>query len=51
MLSEFNEQGFANTAWAVATANSLDEKLLAAFARAAERRLSDFTPQGIATTA
>ena len=38
-LTLFNPQNVANTAWAFATANSRDEKLFAALARAAERLL------------
>ena len=41
-MSKFNVQGLANTAWAFATVNYRDEKLMAALAIAAERRLSKF---------
>ena len=40
-VSECNPQAVANTAWACATVNYRDEKLVAALARAAERRLSE----------
>ena len=39
------------TAWAFATANYLHEKLFAALATAAGRRLSKFNPQNVANTA
>ena len=38
-------QGLANMAWAFATASQRDAALFAALARAAERRVGDFTPQ------
>ena len=50
-MSDFNPQEVANTAWAFATVNYRDEKLFAALARAAERRLSEFKPQNVANTA
>eukprot|EP00747_Dinoflagellata_sp_TGD_P126556 gnl/TRDRNA2_/TRDRNA2_174294_c13_seq1.p1 gnl/TRDRNA2_/TRDRNA2_174294_c13~~gnl/TRDRNA2_/TRDRNA2_174294_c13_seq1.p1 ORF type:complete len:106 (-),score=19.44 gnl/TRDRNA2_/TRDRNA2_174294_c13_seq1:3-320(-) len=37
---EFDVQGFASTAWSLAVLNHRDEKLFTAFARSAERRLS-----------
>ena len=42
---------FAVAGWAFATVNHRDEKLFAALARAAERRLSEFNLHGIANTA
>ena len=47
----FNAQELGNTAWAFATANRQDEKIFASFARAAERRLSEFNAQDVANTA
>ena len=43
-VSEFNAQNLANTAWAFATMHELDEKMFTALARAAERRLGEFSP-------
>ena len=50
-VSEFNAQSLANTAWAFATVNRLDEKLFTAFARVAERRMNNFIAQNLANTA
>ena len=53
-LGDFNVQNLANTAWAFATASQSDVtpgqsdvQLFAMLARAAKRRLDDFTVQGI----
>ena len=37
-VSEFNLQEFANTSWACATVNRLDDELFTASVRAAEQR-------------
>ena len=50
-MSVFNSQQLANTAWAFATMNRLDEKLFAALARAAEQRVNEFNAQNLANTA
>ena len=50
-MSELKPQELANTAWAFAAVNQPDEKLFAAFVRAAERRVSEFNDQYIANTA
>ena len=50
-MSVFNAQDLANTAWAFATVNLLDEKLFRALAREAERRVSEFNAQNLANTA
>jgi len=44
---EFNAQGLANTAWALARLIMLHEKLLRAYAAHAERRASVFTVMGV----
>ena len=49
-MGEFNAQELANMAWAFATGNYGDEKVFAALARAAERRLSELNPQELAKT-
>ena len=41
-MSELHAQNFANTAWAFATVNLLDEKLFRALASEVERRVSEF---------
>ena len=41
VVSEFNAQGLANTVWACATVNLVDEKLFMALAREVERRASE----------
>ena len=46
----FSAQALANTAWAFATVNQSNEKLLKASAREAERRVSEFNLQNIAST-
>eukprot|EP00747_Dinoflagellata_sp_TGD_P092989 gnl/TRDRNA2_/TRDRNA2_165604_c0_seq2.p1 gnl/TRDRNA2_/TRDRNA2_165604_c0~~gnl/TRDRNA2_/TRDRNA2_165604_c0_seq2.p1 ORF type:complete len:109 (+),score=17.23 gnl/TRDRNA2_/TRDRNA2_165604_c0_seq2:122-448(+) len=38
-VSEFNSQGLANTAWALALSSQADEMLFTAMARTAERRI------------
>ena len=52
---EISARGLANTAYgaaqAFATLDQLDEKLIAALARAAELRMSEFNAQDIANTA
>ena len=50
-VATFWLKGLANTAWAFVTACEPDAPLFAALARAAERRLSDFSAQGLANTA
>ena len=50
-MSEFNAQELANSAWALATASQLDEKLLMALAKAAQRRMTEFKHQSLANTA
>jgi hypothetical protein len=50
-LSEFNPQNVADTAWAFATVNYRDEKLLAALARVLEQQLNEFNLQAVANTA
>ena len=50
-MSELNVQELANTAWAFATVNRLDEKLLTALAGAAEQRVHEFKPQELANGA
>ena len=44
-------QTLANTAWAFATAHQLDDKLLKAQAKEAERWVSEFNVQELANTA
>ena len=51
MSCKQKRQDVANTAWAFATVKHRNEKLFAALARAAERRLSEFKPQELANTA
>ena len=51
LLSEFNAQNLANTAWAFATVKQSDEKLFTVLARAAERQVVDFNEQDFANTA
>ena len=48
-LREVKVQNVANAAWAVATANHLDEKPLASMAKAAVRRPSEFNGQMLLT--
>ena len=43
-----NEQELANTAWAFATVNRSDEKLLVAMVKAAEQRGSELNSQKLA---
>ena len=50
-MRKFNGQAFANSAWAFATVNHRDGKLLASLAIAAQRRLSECNGQGLANTA
>ena len=50
-VKEFKVQELANTVWAFATVNELDEKLFAALAREAESRVSEFNAQTIANMA
>ena len=47
LMSEFKAQSIANTAWAFATLDYLDEGRFAALARAAELRISEFNVQNI----
>ena len=44
-------QGLANVAWAFATASQRDAPLFAVLARAAERRMGDFSLQDVANSA
>ena len=44
-------QELANLSWALAIANRRDERLFAALATAAERRVREFEPQSVANTA
>jgi hypothetical protein len=52
-LDQFNAQGLANTAWAlaVATVAQKDEQLFKSLAKMAERRLDQFNAQDLAKTA
>ena len=50
-LGEYKPQDLANKAWAFATANHRDEKLIAALAVAVTRRLSELKSQNVASTA
>ena len=50
-MSEFNAQDIANTVWAFAKAMQPDEKLFAALAIAAARRVRQFQVQNVANTA
>ena len=48
---DFNEQKFANAAWAFATAGSPNTELFSVLAKAADRRIGDFNAQALANTA
>ena len=50
-LGSFKTQELANTAWAFAKVSQSDEKLFAAFATKAERRVRGFNAQDLANTA
>ena len=50
-LDQFDGQGLANTAWALATMGRQHEHLFKKLARMAERRLDKFNAQNLANTA
>jgi len=50
-VNVFSPQELANTAWAFATVNLVDEKLFRTLAREAERRVSMFNAQELANMA
>ena len=50
-LRDFSPQELANTLWAFATAEQSDTLPLAAWARAARRRVFEFKTQNLANTA
>eukprot|EP00747_Dinoflagellata_sp_TGD_P111195 gnl/TRDRNA2_/TRDRNA2_171166_c6_seq1.p1 gnl/TRDRNA2_/TRDRNA2_171166_c6~~gnl/TRDRNA2_/TRDRNA2_171166_c6_seq1.p1 ORF type:complete len:230 (+),score=47.62 gnl/TRDRNA2_/TRDRNA2_171166_c6_seq1:292-981(+) len=50
-MHDFNAQGLATLAWAFATLGHSDEKLFAAFARAAELQMHEFNAKSLASTA
>ena len=49
-MSEFTTQNLANMAWAFAMVKRPDAKLIKALARAADRQVSEFKPQGLEMT-